>query len=166
MKIFLGLGSNIENRYNNLQLGLKCLNDHPHIWITNESYIYKSPSMYVLDKADYYNMVIEVETNLEPLNLLKVVKEIEAKCGRIKNDIKNMPRKLDIDILSIDNLIIETNILMVPHSKISERLFVLRPWNDIAPNFIIPKINKTVSTLLQENNCDNNLRMILILDEK
>ena len=40
MKTFLGLGSNIENRYNNLQLGLKCLNDHPHIWIINESYIY------------------------------------------------------------------------------------------------------------------------------
>ena len=63
-------------------------------------------------------------------------------------------------------MIIETNVLRVPHSKISERLFVLRPWNDIAPNFIIPKINKTVSTLLQENNCDNNLRMILVLDEK
>ena len=64
-------------------------------------------------------------------------------------------------------IIIESDILNVPHPKISERIFVLRPWNDIAPNFIIPKLNKSVSSLLKEQKkTDSNLRMILIVDEK
>ena len=122
--------------------------------------------MYLLDQPNYYNMVVEIGTNLDPLNLLKVIKEIEVKCGRVKNDIKNMPRELDIDILSIDDLIIETNVLSIPHVKISERLFVLRPWNDIAPNFVIPIIDKTVANLLKENKSDSSLRMLLIVDNK
>ena len=167
MNIFLALGSNIENRYENLQLGIKYLKEHPHIWIINESYVYESPSMYELGQYDFYNMVIEVESNLDPINLLKLVKKIEVLCGRAINHKKNMPRELDIDILTIDNIIIESDILNVPHPKISERIFVLRPWNDIAPNFIIPKLNKTVSNLLKEQkNTDSNLRMILIVDEK
>ena len=166
MNVFLGLGSNISKRYDNLQLGIKYLNDHPHIWLINKSYIYESSPMYSLDQPNYYNMVIEVETNLDPLNLLKVVKGIEVKCGRVKNEIKNLPRELDIDILSIDNLIIESNVLNVPHINISERLFVLRPWNDIAPDFVIPKIDKTVANILKENKSDSSLRMLLIVDDK
>ena len=75
MSAFLGLGSNIGERYNNLQLSIKYLNDHPHIWILNKSYIYESSPMYLLDQQNFYNMVIEIETNLDPLNLLRVVKE-------------------------------------------------------------------------------------------
>ena len=76
-RIFLGLGSNLENRYKNLILGINLLNDHPHIWVTNKSYIYQTPPMYYKKQNDFFNMVIEIEMNLNPLQLLHNIKEIE-----------------------------------------------------------------------------------------
>ena len=164
MKTFLGLGSNIEDRYYNLQKGIKYLTEHPHIWIINKSYVYQSPPMYYFEQKDYYNMVLEIDTNLEPLDLLGILKDIEKKCGRKNNNnCKNMPRELDIDILAIDSLFIRSNILNIPHIAICDRKFVLKPWNDIAPDYLISNLNKTVAELLKET-CDNSdLHMILEL---
>ena len=69
-RIFLGMGSNIDDRYTNLKKGIKLLNDHAHIWIIGRSHVYQSPAMYYLEQEDFYNMVIEIETNLNPLQLL------------------------------------------------------------------------------------------------
>ena len=79
---------------------------------------------------------------------------------------KNMPRILDIDILAIGGLQIHSGLLEIPHAGISERKFVLKPWNDIAPNFKVPGQNALVSDIL-ENTVDNSdVRMVLILDKK
>ena len=95
--------------------GIKYLTEHPHIWIINKSYVYESHPMYYFEQKDYYNMVLEIDTNLEPLDLLGILKDIEKKCGRKNNNCKNMPRELDIDILAIDSLFIRSNILNIPH---------------------------------------------------
>ncbi len=165
-RIFLGLGSNIEDRYNYLKTGIYLLNTHSHIWVIDQSPVYQSSPLYYADQEDFYNMVIEIETNLEPLQLLDEIKKIEHKAGRIDIKKKNMPRTLDIDILAVGDLIIRTNILEIPHSKISERKFVLKPWNDIAPEFIITNINKNINKLLRETNDTSLIQMILILDNE
>ena len=165
-QIFLGLGSNMGDRYQNLKKGIHQLNDHPHIWIKNQSHVYQSPSMYQANQDDFYNMVIEIYTNLIPVDLLIEIKKIEIKAGRIPESKKNMPRILDIDILAIGDLQIHSELLEIPHPGISERKFVLKPWSDIAPEFTLPDSSQTVSDLL-ENRADNlEVRMVLIFDKE
>ena len=161
-KIFLGLGSNIDDRYYNLKSCMNYLDNHPHIWITDRSYIYQSKPMYYSFQDDYYNMVIKIETNLTPVELLMALKIIENKLGRIKISKRNMPREIDIDILVYGDIEIDSKTLMLPHPCISERAFVLKPWNDIAPNFIIKKYSQTINQML--NNIKNlkDVSMLLL----
>ena len=165
-QIFLGLGSNIDDRYKNLKKGINQLNDHPHIWVTNQSHVYQSSAMYQTDQDDFYNMVVEIETNLIPVDLLTEIKKIEIKAGRIPENKKNMPRILDIDILAIGNLQIQSEPLGIPHPGSSERKFVLKPWSDIAPEFTLPDSSQTVSDLLENTADISEVRMVLILDKE
>ena len=162
MRIFLGLGSNIEDRYHNLINGIQQLNDNAHIWVIAESHVYQAPAMYSSDQQDFYNMVIEIETNLNPLQLLGEVKKIEIKLGRKPNKKKNIPRTLDVDILAVGDIIIRSKLLEIPHPKIVERKFVLKPWNDIAPDFLVPNSDKNITELLRITKDRSQTRMVLI----
>ena len=165
-QIFLGLGSNRGDRYQNLKKGIRKLNDHPHIWIKNQSHVYQSPAMYQTNQDDFYNMVVEIDTNLIPIDLLTEIKKIEIKVGRIPESKKNIPRILDIDILAIGDLQIKSEPLKIPHPGISERKFVLKPWSDIAPEFTLQNSSKTVSNLLENTTDISDVRMVLILDKE
>ena len=162
LRIFLGLGSNIDDRYQNLMNGIQQLNDHAHIWVIDESHVYQTPAMYSKDQQDFYNMVIEIETNLNPLQLLDEVKKIEMKLGREPNKKKNMPRSLDVDILAVGDILIRSKLLEIPHPKIVERKFVLKPWNDIAPDFLVPNSDKNITELLRITKDRSQTRMVLI----
>ena len=165
-QIFLGLGSNMGDRYLNLKKCIHQLNEHPHIWVIEQSYVYQSPAMYQTDQEDFYNMVVEIDTNLIPVNLLAEIKKIEIKAGRVPESNKNMPRILDIDILAIGNMQIQSTLLIIPHPGIPERKFVLRPWNDVAPKFILPNSLQTVSDLLVNTADASEVRMVLVLDKE
>ena len=160
--IFLALGSNIEDRFKNIEKGLELINAHPHIWIIKKSYTYSSSPMYNENQSDFYNMVIEIETNLTPLELLKVNKNIEKILGRNISKKKYQPRTLDIDILSYRDIIINTKILKIPHEKICERRFVLKPWNDIAPNYKLPNNDKPIYQLLNDIKDNAEVHLLLI----
>ena len=165
--IFLGLGSNIDDRYQNLKNGIKLLNNHPHIWVMDQSHVYQSPAMYNIDQDDFFNMVIKVETNLTPLELLKEIQAIELKAGRKKRNNKEyMPRSLDIDILVFGNLLIHSHLLEIPHPGIQERKFVLKPWNDISPDFLVPNYTAKVSELLNNTTDISETRRVLIIDKE
>jgi len=86
--------------------------------------------------------------------------------GRNPQNEKNMPRTLDIDVLAIGDLLIRSKLLELPHPKISERKFVLKPWNDISPDFQVPNIDKTISELLQITEDLSSINMVIILDKK
>ena len=165
-RIFLGLGSNMGDRYQNLKKGIHLLNNHPHIWVIDQSHVYQSAPLYQTDQEDFYNMVVEIATNLIPVDFLNEIKKIEKKTGRDSKSKKNMPRTLDIDILAIGNLQIHSGILEVPHPNISERKFVLKPWKDIAPNFRLPESSATISDLLDNTEDNSQVRMVLILDKE
>ena len=164
--IYLGLGSNIGDRYQNLKNGINLLNNHPHIWVTVKSHVYQSPPMYNIEQDDYYNMVIEIQTNLTPLDLLKELKKIETKAGRIKENKRHRARILDIDILAFGDLQIHSDLLEIPHPRISERKFVLKPWNDIAPQFSIPNYSYNINELLENSKDASDVRMVLIFDKE
>ncbi len=148
-QVFLALGSNLGNRLNHLQTGLGEL-EMLGCTIFRESPVYETPPMYYLDQNKFLNQVVEMVTSMTPMELLVAAKQVERTNGRIEKTFRNGPRTLDIDILCFDALTLSERLLVIPHPKIAERRFVLQPWNDIAPGYIVPGLNKTVAQLLTD----------------
>ena len=146
MIAFLGLGSNIGNRLYNLSNVLPRL-EKIGIIIEKESPIYETSPMYKLDQDNFFNQVIKINTDFNPNQLLINVKQIELEMGRDLNAERNTERIIDIDILAFENYNIKSNNLNIPHSLLHERQFVLQPWNDIEPDYIVPEYEKSVKQL-------------------
>ncbi|OJF77610.1 MAG: 2-amino-4-hydroxy-6-hydroxymethyldihydropteridine diphosphokinase [Treponema sp. CETP13] len=107
------------------------------------SSVYNSKPMYVEDQDDFYNMVVAGVTDLSPFELLKTIHKIEEKWGRNrKNEIRNGPRSLDIDIELFGNKTIHTKDLVIPHEHIRERQFVLIPLIEILNSRAFVKLEK------------------------
>jgi len=149
MRIFLSLGTNIGDRAFNLHKALKLIDTHSQIAIISESKIYETSPLENEDQDYFLNQIIEIQTKLDPLDLLDTVKDIECSMGRIKMNKRYQPRIIDIDILSYNDLILNDKILNIPHSKIKFRKFILKPWTDIAPDYILPNSKDSIKELLE-----------------
>ena len=102
--------------------------------------------MYVEDQDWFLNCVLSLETDLGPRELLEALHSIEGEMGR-KPGLRYGPREIDLDILFYDGLVSSEPALEIPHPRISERLFVLAPLEEIAPDFIHPVTGKSVSDM-------------------
>lgn len=143
---FLSLGTNLGDRQGYLKAAIESLKKNA-INLLALSPIYETEPIGVLDQPNFLNMVIKIETDLTPEELLKVTMEIEQEQHRVR--VKRWgPRTLDIDILFYDDLVIDNPpTLLVPHPRASERAFILLPLNDIAPNFIHPILKVPIKEL-------------------
>ncbi|OEG00320.1 2-amino-4-hydroxy-6-hydroxymethyldihydropteridine diphosphokinase [Vulcanibacillus modesticaldus] len=130
IQVFLGLGSNIGDRYQNMKEAILTLNGHKSIELIKESSIYETEPFGLKEQPDFLNMVIEINTILSPEELLEYIHEIEHKLGR-KREVHWGPRTIDIDILLYGDKIIRSQNLQVPHPYLSQRLFVLVPLSEI-----------------------------------
>jgi len=148
--VFLGLGSNIGDREAFLFRAIVELCKSSKVNQLNASSIYETEPLYNPDQGYFLNMIVEVETDFEPLKLLHYCKEIELKIGREFNVPRNSPRKIDIDIEFFHYKMINTKELTIPHPLLYERRFVLEPLSEIAPDLICPKTGKNISQLLKE----------------
>lgn len=142
--IYLSLGSNIGNRKKNLEKALIELGQNNIKEIKISSFYETEPVG--PKQRNFYNIAGKFKTNLKPQELLKTVKQIEEKLGRIKTYHWG-PRLIDIDILFYGKQIVKTKNLIIPHKEIINRSFVLVPMNEIAPNFVHPANHKTIKTL-------------------
>ncbi|MEZ0536521.1 2-amino-4-hydroxy-6-hydroxymethyldihydropteridine diphosphokinase [Caldicellulosiruptoraceae bacterium PP1] len=147
MSVFLGLGSNIGNREENINSAIKKLSKEIKI-INISKFIETEPYGYT-NQPKFINCALEGETNLTPYELLDFCLNIEKEMGRVR-EIRWGPRNIDIDILFYGSLIINSNILTIPHPEIEKRLFVLKPLNEIAPDFVHPIFKKSVNIMLSE----------------
>jgi 2-amino-4-hydroxy-6-hydroxymethyldihydropteridine diphosphokinase len=147
--VYLALGTNLGDRAANLRAALDAL--AARMQVTAESDIYETAPWGVTDQPAFLNMCARAETDLAPLDLLTFIKELETTLGRVPT-IRYGPRKIDIDILFYDTLILDSPPLSIPHPHLHERAFVLVPLADIAPNFVHPTIGLTVFDLLLD--CD------------
>ncbi len=140
---YLSLGSNIGDKEKNIQSALDEI-DRKIGDIISISKLYENPSIGF--KGDlFFNCCIGVQTILKPNELLKKILKIEEKGGRIRKKSKSYEsRTIDIDILFYENQIIDFNNLKIPHPKIQEREFVIKPLLDIAKGKIHPILNKSV----------------------
>lgn len=149
--VYLAIGSNIGNREEHIQKAMSLLKENEEIEVLEVSDLIETEPEGVLDQPKFLNGAIKIETQILPIDLLTQLKTIERRCGRVKSDVVNGPRALDLDILFYDDVVIvEGKTLSVPHPRLTERFFVLKPLAQIAPDMIHPRIQKSVRELLEE----------------
>ena len=143
--IYLGIGSNLGNRKKNIEKA-KFQIIQNDIQIIKSSSYYESLSWPDPRKPKFLNIVLEISTFIDPLNLLKICKIIEKKLGR-KKSFKNSPRECDIDILDYNNRQIKEHIIL-PHPRMHIRNFVLLPLFEINKVWRHPLKKQDIKTLI------------------
>ena len=143
------LGSNLDNRLDYLKRGVEFLTIEG-VEVLRISSVYESPAFGYTSKNNYYNLALKVEFNCTPKELLTHCLAVEDKLERTRTEgIRYSDRTIDIDIILIEEEIIETEQLTVPHPRMHERLFCLKPVQEIASNWIIPTFAISVNTALK-----------------
>ena len=143
--IYLGIGSNLGNRRKNIELAKFKLVENG-IKIKKMSKFYQSLSWPNSNDPKFFNIVLEVVTDLSPLNLLFICKKIEILLGR-KKRLRNSPRECDIDIIDYAN-IKETNQIILPHPRMHKRNFVLLPLYELNKDWIHPVSKQPIKKLI------------------
>ncbi len=148
--IFIGLGSNEGN-------SIQILRDAYLDLKKNVGYLMESSSIYETapwgfeSTNSFLNAVLKFETNHTPEEIMNILQYLESKAGRKRNDSENYSdRTLDLDLLYYDNLISDKEELILPHPRISERLFVLKPMVEIGAEWIDARHEKSMKQLLEE----------------
>ena len=153
-KVFIGIGSNVGNRLENIKNAIELINDSKDCKVVKTSEVYESKAFGVKDQNDFLNSVICIDTNLEPVNLLEFLKNIESKIGRTKTK-KWGPREIDLDILLFSDKVFSENDLTIPHKGIQERDFVMIPLTEIESEIVHPVLKVKIKDLIQK--ADKNI---------
>jgi 2-amino-4-hydroxy-6-hydroxymethyldihydropteridine diphosphokinase len=137
----LSLGTNIEPRLENLNEARERINNIPSTRISQISSIIETDPVDVPEEfldMKFLNQVVIVETTLDVKDFSDAIHKIEDDMGRIRGPVRNTPRPIDIDIITFDNLRINTPELTLPHPRAHERDFVMKPLLEIIPDFTFP----------------------------
>jgi len=155
---YIHLGSNVGQRSKHIHKAIGMISNRIEK-VIKRSFIYETAPWGNLNQAHFLNVAIKIKTNRSPHEILVLTQQIELELGRIKT-IYWGPRIIDIDILFVGKVHIEEEKLTIPHPLIQERMFVLRPLNDIASHFIHPILNKQIRTLIKY--CNDKSEVIRI----
>ncbi|MCL2144593.1 MAG: 2-amino-4-hydroxy-6-hydroxymethyldihydropteridine diphosphokinase [Endomicrobia bacterium] len=174
-KIYLGLGSNIGDRAENMLFALSLLQSSGFAEIKKISSFYKT-SPVGPKQRDFYNMAAEAETSLSPYGLFSLIKHAEYLIGRKESKSAKRwgPRIIDIDILFFGKEIIKKDSfaariagnIVIPHKEIENRLFVLIPLNEIAPDFVHPILNRKINAILKKNRLTLGKQKVKIIKQQ
>ena len=135
---YLGLGSNVGEREDNLRRALELLSAHG-VDVEAVSSLYETePVGEILDQPDFLNAAARIRTELEPEALLDVCKAVEAELGRVFAGPRHGPRPIDVDLLLLGDVELETDRLTLPHSETRSRRFVLVPLLELDPDLTLP----------------------------
>jgi 2-amino-4-hydroxy-6-hydroxymethyldihydropteridine diphosphokinase len=135
--VFLGLGSNLEQPVVQLSRALREVHEIPNTALIRVSSFYDTVPIGLADQPNFVNAVAELQTGLNPSELLAYLLEIEAAHKRIRS-VRDGPRTLDLDILLFNDVCVNEPMLTIPHPRMHERAFVLWPLAEIAPEQAIP----------------------------
>tara|TARA_Y100000590_G_scaffold432255_1_gene548068 strand:+ start:2702 stop:3214 length:513 start_codon:yes stop_codon:yes gene_type:complete len=166
--IILGLGSNLTsnkgNRFKNIDLAISLLEQYQFKILKKSSY-FETPSYPDSNNPKFINIVAAVESNLPPTDLASVLIFVEQKLGRVRS-VKNAPRTIDIDIIDYNKKVLDFSYnnlkFTVPHLELSNRNFVLMPLYEIIPDWIHPKTNENIKTLIQDLSEDDRKSILKV----
>lgn len=135
-RAYIGLGSNLAEPRAQIRKAFAELGRLPQTRLLAHSSLYRSAPVGYAEQPDFINAVAEIETGLDPHELLAALLDMEHRHGRVR-EFRNAPRILDLDILLYDDLACHERGLTLPHPRMHERAFVLQPLHEIAPRCII-----------------------------
>ena len=144
------MGSNLGNKRRFIESAIAAIRDEKKISMIRISSIIETRPVGNIHQPDFLNCIIQCETELSPSELMKTLLRIERNLGRVRKE-KWGPRTIDCDILFFDNEISDTDELKLPHPEIMNRSFILQLMNELAPEFIHPKLNKSMEQLYEYN---------------
>ena len=143
----LALGSNMGERFNNLQGAVSTLADTPEVVVTDVSPVYETTPVGGPEGArDYLNAVVAIDTTLSAHTMLERCLAVEDAFGRVRTE-RGAPRTLDVDLIVLGERLCDDDDLKLPHPRAHERAFVLKPWSDIEPEAEIPGQGRVVDLL-------------------
>lgn len=158
--VFLSLGSNMDDRENNLRKAVDMIGDNAHISIIKMSSIYETEPMYIKEQDSFYNIALHarVDGEISPFEMIGFLKGIEYDLGRREIGEKYEPRIIDIDLLYYGEMVIKSDFLTIPHPGIEERKFVLVPLSEIVPEFTIKGEN--IKEFIKKSNLSEKVNLI------
>jgi 2-amino-4-hydroxy-6-hydroxymethyldihydropteridine diphosphokinase len=137
----LALGSNLGDRMAALQGAVASVADTPEVWVTSVSPIYETEPVDCPEGSDkFLNAVMLIDTTLSAHRLMDRALAIEDAFDRLRSDVRNAPRTLDIDLIVVGDRRSDEEVLRLPHPRAHQRPFVLRPWLDLEPDAEIPGV--------------------------
>jgi 2-amino-4-hydroxy-6-hydroxymethyldihydropteridine diphosphokinase len=146
--VYLGIGTNLGNRGENLEQAVAKVEEHIGI-VLKSSAIYETAPWGFESEDKFLNMVVKVETALTPSGLLGRLLMIESLLGRVREKKRYSSRLIDIDILLYENVVVDELSLKIPHPLLQDRKFVLVPLCEIAADLIHPILKKPMTELLE-----------------
>ncbi|MBZ5565877.1 MAG: 2-amino-4-hydroxy-6-hydroxymethyldihydropteridine diphosphokinase [Acidobacteriia bacterium] len=147
-RVFLSLGSNLGDRVAHLQRTIDRLSASG-LAVQRVSALYRTEPVDFQAQSWFVNCVVEVATDLMPMQLLKTLKGLERALGR-RPGVSKGPRAIDIDILLYENVVVRSAALTIPHARLSQRRFVLAPLRDLEPHLRHPLTQRSVIEMLAE----------------
>ena len=154
---YIGLGSNLDQPLAHIKQAAEALRQIPRTQLLVLSPLYQSKAIGPGEQPDYVNAAAALETQLSPLELLHQLQTIENEQGRKRGPVRWVARTLDLDLLLFDNITLDTEELIIPHPRMTERNFVLFPLRDLAlqlsPTLSLPD-GRSIADLAQSCNDD------------
>ncbi|MBF0401614.1 MAG: 2-amino-4-hydroxy-6-hydroxymethyldihydropteridine diphosphokinase [Magnetococcales bacterium] len=148
---WVGVGSNQGNSLRICRRAVALLRGHPRVRQLLQSPFYRTEPVGPVRQPWYVNGVVGIKSTMGPQALLRLLQRTEAGFGRCRRREKRWgPRRLDLDLLFHGNRVVHTPALHLPHPRLHQRRFVLRPLADLAPDLIHPIVGKTVDNMLRD----------------
>lgn len=164
-RVVIALGSNLGERFSNLQGGVDALADTPNVWVTGVSPVYEStPVDCPPDSHPFLNAVVMADTTLSAHRLIDRALAIEDAFDRMRSEVKNAPRTLDVDLIVVGDRRSDKAELTLPHPRAHERAFVLQPWYDLEQDAEFPGMGPVAELLAKADTDGLTLRPDLVLD--
>ena len=154
---YISIGSNVGNRLDNCKNSLTSLAESKTSIIKSRSPFYMTEPVYYINQDWFVNLVVKIETGLDPFRLLDKLKLIENNAGRDHNAERFGPRILDLDIIMYDDFVINSPELIIPHPRMHKRRFVLKPVCDIDPHIVHPVLKRDMQYLLDSLDDDGQV---------